>query len=117
MGWVINATLRPLYAWERAGTHFIGPRAGLDGYGKSRPPPGLDPRTVQPIASRYTDWVIAALTNINILNKFENILFCSHIIAHFPSKSQYDYPLLKNYKQVSYSFYKQMIEISFSYYC
>jgi hypothetical protein len=24
-------------------------------------PPGFDPRTVQPIASRYTDWAIPAL--------------------------------------------------------
>ena len=23
---------------------------------KSQPPPGLDPRTVTPVASRYTDW-------------------------------------------------------------
>ena len=34
---------------------WVGPRAGLDGYGKSRPPPGFDPRTVQSVASRYTD--------------------------------------------------------------
>ena len=34
---------------------WVGPRAGLDGCGKSRPPPGFDPRTVQPVASRYTD--------------------------------------------------------------
>ena len=27
---------------------------------KSRPPPGFDPRTVQPVASRYTDRAIAA---------------------------------------------------------
>jgi len=44
---------------ERTGTHCtggcLGPRAGLDMCGKSRPPPGFDPRTVQPIASRYTD--------------------------------------------------------------
>ena len=42
---------------ERPGTHFIrgwvGPRAGLDGCGKSCPPPGFDPRTVKPVASRY----------------------------------------------------------------
>jgi hypothetical protein len=25
---------------------------------KISPPPGLDPRTVQPVASRYTDWTI-----------------------------------------------------------
>ena len=37
MGWVVNVT------------------TGLDGCGKSRPPPGFDPRTVQPLASRYTD--------------------------------------------------------------
>jgi len=30
----------------------MDPRTCLDGYGKSRPPPGLDPRNVQPIASR-----------------------------------------------------------------
>jgi len=40
-GWVVNATPRPLYPWERPGTHCIagweGPRAGLDGCGKSRP--------------------------------------------------------------------------------
>ena len=32
----------------------MGPRAGLDRCGKSRPPPRFDPRTVQPVASRYT---------------------------------------------------------------
>ena len=45
---------------ERPGTHctggWVGPTAGLGGGGKSRPPPGFDPRTVQPVASRYTDW-------------------------------------------------------------
>jgi len=36
---------------------WVGPRAGLDGCGKSRPttPQGYDARTVQPVASRYTD--------------------------------------------------------------
>jgi hypothetical protein len=38
----------------------VGPRAGLDGCGKSRPPPGFDPLTVQPVASRYTDCTIPA---------------------------------------------------------
>ena len=49
---------------ERPGTHctggWVGPRAGLHGCGKSRPPPGFDSRTAQPVASRYTDWDIAA---------------------------------------------------------
>jgi hypothetical protein len=34
----------------------VGTRVGLDGSGKSRHPPGFDPRTVQPVVSRYTDW-------------------------------------------------------------
>jgi len=40
-GGVVNATPRPLYPGERPSTHCIGsrvgPRAGLDGCGKSRP--------------------------------------------------------------------------------
>jgi len=44
---------------RRPGTHCIGgwmgPRAGLDGCGKSLPPPGFYPRTVQPVASRCAD--------------------------------------------------------------
>jgi len=33
----------------------VGPRAGLDRCGKSRPPPGFDSRTIQPVAIRYTE--------------------------------------------------------------
>jgi len=44
---------------KRPGTHCIGgwmgPRAGLNGCGKFRPPPEFDPRTVQPLASSYID--------------------------------------------------------------
>ena len=49
-----------LYSRERPGTHCTGGcvenRAGLDRYGKSRLPPGFDPRTFQPVANRYSDW-------------------------------------------------------------
>jgi hypothetical protein len=57
---VDSATTRPLYPGERPGTHWVGPRAGLEGWGKFRPSPALDPRTVQPEASRYTDCAITA---------------------------------------------------------
>jgi len=44
---------------KQPGTHCTGswadPRARLDECEKSRPPPGFDPRTVHPVASRYTD--------------------------------------------------------------
>jgi len=52
MGVGVNATPRPLYPKERPGTpcigDWVGPRAGLDGCGKSRPPPGFDPRSSSP---------------------------------------------------------------------
>ena len=47
-----------------AGTHciggWVGPRAGLDWCGKISPLPVFDPGTAQPVASRCTDWAIAA---------------------------------------------------------
>ena len=59
MVWMDNATALPLYTRERPGTHciggWVGPRAGLDGCGKCHLPPGFETRTVQPVASRYTD--------------------------------------------------------------
>jgi hypothetical protein len=39
---------------------WVGPRAGLDVCGKSRPPTGIRSRTVQSVASRYTDYAIPA---------------------------------------------------------
>jgi hypothetical protein len=64
MGWVVNATPRPLHTRERPSTLCIRgcmcPRTGLDGWGKFRPQPGFDPRTVQPAAICYTDWAIPA---------------------------------------------------------
>jgi hypothetical protein len=46
MGWVINATARPLYPRGTPGAHstegWVGPRAGMDGWGKSRPSPRRD---------------------------------------------------------------------------
>jgi hypothetical protein len=54
-GWMVSITPRPFYPQERPGTHctgvWVGPRAGLDMCEKSRPH-----RTVQPVASHYTDW-------------------------------------------------------------
>ena len=71
MGWVVKATLRPLSSLERPSTHcvgvWVGPRAGLEMYGKSRPPLGFDPWTVQPVASLYTDGATQALPIIRTL--------------------------------------------------
>ena len=46
MGWAVNITSRLLDPWESPGTHSIGsrmgPMAGVDGCGESRPPLGFD---------------------------------------------------------------------------
>jgi hypothetical protein len=42
-------------------------RVGLDRYGKSRPLPEFDSRTVQPVASRYTDCAIPARDELNLV--------------------------------------------------
>ena len=63
MGWVVNDTLLPLYPQERPGTHCVGGWVSLSRSGQVRkisPPPGFDSRTVQPVASRYTDYAILA---------------------------------------------------------
>jgi len=63
-----------LPAGRRTGTYFIagcvGSRPSLNGCEKSRPPPrpGFDPRTVQPVANRYTDWAIPAHTPLEYLS-------------------------------------------------
>jgi len=64
MGRLINATPRPIYSWERPGTHFVvgwvGPRDDLDVCENNAPPLGFDPRTGQPVASRFTYRAIPA---------------------------------------------------------
>jgi len=68
---------------ERPGTHcagdWVGPRANLDRCGKYRPLPGFDPRTVQPVASRYTDYATRSVREYIVsayvlVIRFHNIL-------------------------------------------
>ena len=54
MGWVVKAKPRPLYPRYPLYGRLGGPP------GPVWTPPGFDPRTAQPVASRYTDWVIPA---------------------------------------------------------
>ena len=57
--WVVKATPRPLYSWESDLVPIVHGVGGLPGRSgrvrKTSPPPALDSRTVQPLASRYTD--------------------------------------------------------------
>jgi len=52
MGWVVNAKLPQLYAC------IGGPRGWLEYVQKISSPPEFDPRTVQPVASRYNTYII-----------------------------------------------------------
>jgi hypothetical protein len=74
MGVVVSTTPRPLYPREWPGTHCTGDWVGRSGrVRKISPPPGFNPRTVQPVASRYNDWAIAAH---NKYTKISFIFFC-----------------------------------------
>ena len=60
----------------------MGPRVGMDKCGKSRPPPGFDPRTLQPVASRYTCYATLALAFLSDCSKLfsENYILFGMLI-------------------------------------
>ena len=63
MGWVVDATLRPLHPRDSPGINctggWVSSRAGLDGCGYSRST-GFRSLDLRPVVSRYTDWTIPA---------------------------------------------------------
>jgi len=59
----------------------VGPRAGLDRCGKSRPPPGFDPRTVKPVASRCTDYATRSTIDIYLTKKVKVKVNCTLVQA------------------------------------
>jgi hypothetical protein len=58
-GWVLNTTPRSLYHRERNSVPKVqklgGPHGRSGRVRKTSPLPGFDPRTVHPVACRYTD--------------------------------------------------------------
>jgi hypothetical protein len=56
--WVVNATPRPLYRQYLWYGMLGGPEGRPGQVRKISPPPGFDPRTVHPVASRYTDCLL-----------------------------------------------------------
>ena len=78
MGWVVNATTRPLYPQEIPSTHCGGRRSRSGRVQKISPPPppGFDPRTTQPLTINYADWAIPAPTvDLYILYYFALFLY------------------------------------------
>jgi hypothetical protein len=68
-------TLYPLY--RRLG----GPQGQSGRVLKISPPPGFDPRTVQPVVSRYTDWAISA-HKYNVLPEISDNLVNQQCLIH-----------------------------------
>jgi hypothetical protein len=59
MGWVVNTTPQPFYPRERDPVPIVYKEAGwapgpVWTGAENLAPPGYDPQTVQPVASRYT---------------------------------------------------------------
>ena len=72
-GWVVIATLRPLYARERDTNPLYrrlgGPQGRSGRVRKISPTPAFDSRNFQPVASRYTYYLIPAPNNNNNNNE------------------------------------------------
>jgi hypothetical protein len=79
-----------LYSRERPGIHcmggWVGPRGRSGRVRKISPTPWFDPRTVQPVASRYTGWAIAVPSftyfNYSVLLLDLHILWCVLLDLH-----------------------------------
>jgi hypothetical protein len=66
-----------------------GPRASLEGCGISRPTSGFDPRPVQPVASRYTDYASSVSNRYVFKTKKTFWGYQPQDKSQFPHKFQY----------------------------
>ena len=73
-GWGFSITPRPLLTPGKTRyplcSRLGGPQGRSGQVRKISPPPGFDPRTVQPVVSRYTDWVTRQTCICNIIDNF-----------------------------------------------
>jgi hypothetical protein len=77
-------TLYPLYR------RLSGPQGRYGRVRKISPPPGFDPRTLQPVASRYTDWAIPS----HIQRNHTNTKCYSHRTVKVSNRSVNDLPVV-----------------------
>ena len=78
-GWVASSTPRPHFIPGKDPVPIVqetgwAPVPVWTG-GKSRPPPGFDPRTVQPVVSLYTDWATRHHAQYTFLIKAYDLLW------------------------------------------
>jgi hypothetical protein len=86
MGWVVNATPRPVCPRCPLCRRLLGPPVRSGRVRKISHPLGFDPRTVQPITSCHTDWAIPAHVCCSELKKYYTFLFC-----HFSNPCEYSW--------------------------
>jgi hypothetical protein len=86
-GRVTNATLRSLYSRGKTRYPLYRRAGGLQSRSgrvqKTSPPPGFDPRTVNRVASRYTDWAIPAPKHLWLTMKNTTINRQNNASAHW----------------------------------
>ena len=81
---------RPGRTLTRGKTHYplyrrlVGPQ-GRSGRAENPAPPGFDPRTVQPVVSRYTDWATRPIKDIYVFFKI-NYVGRSHLEQGWKNK-------------------------------
>jgi hypothetical protein len=108
--WGVSVTLRPLLFPGKTRYPLYRRLGGLQGRSgqvrKISPPPGFDPRTVQPVASRYTDWVTRRTNTCVMLRKWLPSLCTQTVVTvqvtacfdrtHWPSSGNWSIKKLKN---------------------
>ena len=70
-GWVVSATPRPPYPQEKS--RLGAPQSRSRRVRKNSPLPGCHPRTVQPVASRCTDWASSYLYQPKLLFRLVSV--------------------------------------------
>jgi hypothetical protein len=74
---------------------WVGPRAGMDGRGKSRSQPEFDPQTAQPVVSRYTDWAIPPHLQYNVCCTSRKCNYINGIIYEYTGIYREHYTVLQ----------------------
>ena len=82
----VPAALPPVYSRYPLNRRLGGPQGRSEQVWKISPPPGFDPRTIQVVARRYTDWAIPA--PLDKVMPSQNILQRGNIAFKFPNEWQ-----------------------------
>jgi len=85
--WVVSVTTRPLFSPGKARYSLYrrlgGPQGRSGQVRKISPPPGFDPRTVQPVASRYSDWATGPTLELYSVKKMYKLILVQVIWLFF----------------------------------